>query len=454
MAAVGTLSTHLHTLRRCSAQPPVNAATDRKQPTLLAHYMPWYVTQPSFGLHWTGPSKQHDPAQQDAAGRPDIWSHFHPLIGVYDSADPHVIECHLLQMKLAGIDGVIVDWYGISDFVDYPRIHEAAQEVFRATQRLQMQFAVCYEDRTIERLVEKGKLQQDAIPKHLADTLQWLDRNWFAGPNYVHVGKRPLLLNFGPIFVKDPEPWRVAIRDISPRPRFFALHHRWRDAQADGGFAWVFPAIWSDASDSAAVHRSLATKLNAISSNPREVIPSALPGFKDVYESSYPEVAYRDGDTLRESLHVALSGRWPIVQLVTWNDYGEGTMIEPTHEFGYLFLEIIQQARRDSVGGGIAFKADHLRLPARLLKLRKSNASENQDLDQISRLLVQGQTGEAEAALDRIAGARPGRSDESRSRRPSRIGGQAAETATARLKVKSRQEGGDGAPASSITFVR
>jgi len=42
----------------------------------------------------------------------DIWSNYHPLIGLYDSTDPDLLECHLLQMKLAGIDGVIPDWYG------------------------------------------------------------------------------------------------------------------------------------------------------------------------------------------------------------------------------------------------------------------------------------------------------------------------------------------------------
>ena len=27
------------------------------------------------------------------------------------------------------------------------------------------------------------------------------------------------------------------------------------------------------------------------------------------------------------------------VQLITWNDFGEGTMIEPTAEFGYSYVE-------------------------------------------------------------------------------------------------------------------
>jgi hypothetical protein len=31
------------------------------------------------------------------------------------------------------------------------------------------------------------------------------------------------------------------------------------------------------------------------------------------------------------------------IQIVTWNDYGEVTMIEPTREFGYTFLTLLQE---------------------------------------------------------------------------------------------------------------
>ena len=54
----------------------------------------------------------------DSAGRREIASHAYPLIGPYDSNDPHVLEYHVLLMKLAGID-----WYGTSTLHDYETIH-------------------------------------------------------------------------------------------------------------------------------------------------------------------------------------------------------------------------------------------------------------------------------------------------------------------------------------------
>ena len=56
-------------------------------------------------------------------GMRSIASHYYPMIGPYDSGDPAILEYHLLLMKLSGIDGVVADWYGLSDDADYLLIH-------------------------------------------------------------------------------------------------------------------------------------------------------------------------------------------------------------------------------------------------------------------------------------------------------------------------------------------
>eukprot|EP00438_Fugacium_kawagutii_P014760 Skav202484 [mRNA] locus=scaffold149:854483:855580:+ [translate_table: standard] len=40
-------------------------------------------------------------------------------IGPYDSGDPDVLEYHLLLMRYAGVDGVLIDWYGSHKVRDY-----------------------------------------------------------------------------------------------------------------------------------------------------------------------------------------------------------------------------------------------------------------------------------------------------------------------------------------------
>ena len=381
------------------------------QKTLLMHYMPWYETpsvRGQWGSHWKGHQSQHKPDSIGADGQPDIYSHYHPLIGLYDSTDPAAIECHLLQMKLAGIDGVIVDWYGISGTADYPRMHDASRALFDAAGRSGMKFAACFEDRSLELMVNMDKFPSDQVPEQLARTVQWMGTEWFAKPQYFRLGGRPLLLNFGPMYVKDPAVWKAALDSVPDRPAFYALHHLWKNAGGDGGYTWVHWEPWNGYPEEETIKRRLNGTFSEMTVSPQQLIVSACPGFNDVYEQHHRQLEHRDGQTLKEALEVGMEGPWPVIQLVTWNDYGEGTMIEPTHEFGYKFLEVIQQARKQELGDAFKFTPGDLRLPARLYKLRKSGSAPAAGLDRIARLLKKGRCGEARRELDKVDGGAGG----------------------------------------------
>ena len=376
----------------------------------MAHYMPWYTTPAvsgQWGGHWTGWQSQHHPDQTATNGLPDIWSHYHPLIGLYDSSDPDVLECQLLQMKLAGIDGVIADWYGIGEIYDYPAVHKATRALFEACGRYGVKFAACYEDRTVQVLVERKKLQPDQVTNHLAETMQWMQTEWFTKPQYLQFHGRPLLLNFGPIYLTERTVWDAAFKTIPDRPSFYALHHLWKKAGGDGGFTWIHHDPWEGTPTEARIRERIREVFTYFSTNRDEVIVSAYPGFNDVYEPHGQSLEYRDGKTLEETLEVGMEGPWPLIQLVTWNDYGEGTMLEPTHEFGYTFLEIIQQARRKEVGPAFKFTADDLRLPARLYALRKKGTSSPAGLNPIAESLDRGDCQKAREQLDAMERRQP-----------------------------------------------
>ncbi len=100
------------------AAPPVAQGAPKP---VMVHYMPWFVSKPysgSWGWHWTMNYFNPD-LPPDVNGELQIASWYYPLIGPYDSLDPAVLEYHVLLMKLAGIDGVIVDWYGQDNYYDY-----------------------------------------------------------------------------------------------------------------------------------------------------------------------------------------------------------------------------------------------------------------------------------------------------------------------------------------------
>jgi len=134
--------------------------------------MPWFEAKPKshgWGWHWTMDTFNPDRTKN---GRRQIAAHYYPLCEPYDSGDPAVIEYHLLLMKLAGIDGVIVDWYGHEDFLDHAMIHRNIKAMFVKANQLGLRFAVCYEDQTIPRLVEAGRLAASDRVRHAQRELQ------------------------------------------------------------------------------------------------------------------------------------------------------------------------------------------------------------------------------------------------------------------------------------------
>ena len=76
----------------------------------------------------------------------------------------------------------------------------------------------------------------------------------------------------------------------------------------------------------------------------------AYPGFEDFYEegnagNGFFHIPHLDGATLDTTLQLAQlqEENLDILQLATWNDFGEGTMFEPTWELGYRYLTQLQQ---------------------------------------------------------------------------------------------------------------
>ena len=377
---------------------PSKAAPDElmKRPLVLAHYMPWFAAKPTskqWGWHWT--MNAFDPEQQ-TNGRRAIASHDYPLIGPYDSGDPAVIEYHLLLMKLAGIDGIIVDWYGLSDLYDYPIVHRNTQALFAGAVKIGLKVGICYEDQTISKLVEMKRLAPDDRVKHARSEIAWLRANWFTSPAYLKWNGKPVLLSFGREGLTDAEWEQVA---HSPDGAFVYLSEHKRRSAAEGTFDWPQPQTGLT---------SLDTYYQDAKAQPL-FIPVAFPRFHDIYkeakvQAGYPQITDAAGRTFATTLERGLKSGAAFVQVATWNDWGEGTEIEPSAEFGYRDLETTQKLLRARNPSFAATPAD-LRLPYRLWLLRNRPAQPPQfktDLDTAAHLLAEGKTAGARKTLLRL----------------------------------------------------
>jgi acetyl esterase/lipase len=362
---------------------------------VLVHYMPWYATKDvsgAWGYHWT--MNRFDPEKADKEGQREIASHDYPLIGPYDSNDPDALECHVLLMKLAGIDGVIIDWYGVSDFWDYRMLHRNTQHVLQYVKKAGLKFALCYEDQSIKHKVENKHITAEAALEEAGKDMQWLDYHCFSDAAYVTLDGRPILPIFGPQYFGEPQ-WTILVSKLAKRPLLYGLTHALHKGM-DGAFGWPPVEGGKEIAHEKWMNylRDLQTQTNYMA--------VAFPGFHDIYPKSYGTIDAQGGKTFEETFDLAQKGTSPIIQVVTWNDYGEGTVVEPTRKMSYRYLEHIQK----SVPTRIGYTPDDMRLPVRLYEARKKYAKEvssvSNRLEKVSQLLFAGKCQDARGILESI----------------------------------------------------
>ncbi len=378
-------------------------AEQSPRPLILVHVMPWFEAKSvskGWGWHWR--MNHFDPDQVGTDNRRSIASHLYPRTGPYDSLDPTILEYQTLLMKVAGVDGVIIDWYGLDAVDDYASIHQRTLALIAALKQRGLKFAICYEDRVIARVATRDKLTTDQATQRGTEHLRFAAEHWFADPLYVQWEGKPLLMVFGPDFLT-PAQWTAIIPSNTPSPAFFTLHER--KGPAVGSFAW--PPMWAS-KDGVLAPKDLDAYLDRFARQTGGKIPCAFPGFHDIYKEANNRPSYgflnaRDGATFRQTLDRALQAGSPILQVATWNDYGEGTEVEPTREFGNRYLAMIQDARRNLEGPAFPYATADLDLPYRIYlgrELKSIRVADRPHIDAAVRLLDAEHPEQARAEID------------------------------------------------------
>ena len=323
---------------------------------VYAHYMPWFVSPTASGVwnHWT--------MSANAVNSSNYGSWYHPLTDCYASDDADILDYQCLLMKYAGIDGVMVDWYGTQQKNDYAQNETNTRALLKAVEKAGMKLVIVYEDATLSGLDDASKQAQARTD------MQYLNTNYFKSDSYAKVGESPLLLCFGPQQLTSPKGWNFAFGTLATKPQFIVLNgfsSRANDnsyTNSQGEFLWVNPTpTYND-----------AKKFPMY-------IGGAMPGFLDHYKESgqgdgYTSYDRENGQLFQRQLNAAKNAGLDWVQISTWNDYGEGTIIEPTTEFGYQYLELVQQF------AGVSYSRTQLELVYRWYKAAKAKGSSNSNV--------------------------------------------------------------------------
>jgi len=268
-----------------------------------------------------------------------IYAHFVPWFGSpkhmnvgYVSNDSQQVKDQVSDMISRGLNGTIIDWYGAgqdeSDFLTFDKVTQLMMH--QAEANTGFTFATMYDEGA---LVVCAQTSGCDITQRMISDLNYANVTYWGSPAYQKSGGRPVVYVFeNPTYTIN---WSLVHAGVAGNPLFiFRNFNGFTHDQSDGGFSWISPE-YATTTDPAAL-AYLDTYYNAAIANPgKPSTASAYPGFDDSLAvwGTHRKIDQQCGQTWLQTLNQAgsyysASNQLSGIQLVTWNDYEEGTEIE------------------------------------------------------------------------------------------------------------------------------
>jgi glycoprotein endo-alpha-1,2-mannosidase len=255
--------------------------------TVSIFYYPWYGSPPTDGIweHWD--QNEHRPPGH-------VYSRFYPARGAYSSSSRRLVDAQMTDMQQAGVDEVVTSWWGRGSTTD-----ERLPLILRSARSRGLTVAAHlepYHGRTLA---------------SIADDIRYL----------VQLGIRDVYVYEARDFAAAD--W-AALRPSLPPVRLFAHTSRVGFAAAgrfDGFYTYDFVNYGGDK------FRRLCGQAHALG---LLCAPAVGPGYDGVRAGEAPVGRPRlDGATYDRLWSAALAASPDVVTITSYNEWGEGTQIEP-----------------------------------------------------------------------------------------------------------------------------
>ncbi|MGC9348047.1 MAG: glycoside hydrolase family 99-like domain-containing protein [Anaerolineae bacterium] len=309
--------------------------SNSEKQVLAFHYV-WYGTP--FGpagkwSGWPGGEGRYNP-DLVYGGLRMVDSPNYPLDGPYDSLDPVTIERQIQQLEHVGVDGSIVSWWGMEHYSD--RVLDALMERASGTD---YRITLYYETPMVKR--RKGEASK-------ADRI-FEDMNYILGEHgekdaWLKVDGKPVMV----IYVVDTYPlsvWkevkdRLNAAGIDP---FFLGDTFNTEALSvmDGLHTYNPVGRLVRGVDVAALYRKVS---EAAHQQDKLFAATVIPGFDDRKIRTPGTLLMReDGGCYNQTWHAAVDSGADWVLITSWNEWHEGSEIEPSLEDGTRYLWLTAQ---------------------------------------------------------------------------------------------------------------
>ncbi|RME42883.1 MAG: hypothetical protein D6795_20320, partial [Deltaproteobacteria bacterium] len=274
----------------------------------------------------------HDPDAYREDGCRDIGATDCPAFDVYDSNDPAALERHLEEIAGAGIDFLVVSWWGIGSFEDQAFAHllaaiEASGSPLSAT--------IYYE------VVPEGD------PARAIEDLTYIRDTYAASPAFFDVDGEPVVFIYGrAVGQLSPQGWRSVFESVEAQGPVHVSFDWPADADRFDPPSGVDSVhFYNPVGDLVSGAYSAGMYESYVAGAHRAGLGAALtvlPGYDDSnIGREHPIVLPREGGAVYEMLWkdaIAADPDWVLV--TTFNEWHEGSEIEPSIEYGDTYLRL------------------------------------------------------------------------------------------------------------------
>ncbi len=268
-----------------------------------------------------------------------IYAHFVPWFGFgdhmnvgYTSSDVAQVQKQVNDMVSRGFDGAVIDWYGRGESSAHFLSYDHATQAF-------MQQAALHTGFTFAVMHDAGALKTCAatagcdVTATLIADLNYVNVTYAGSPAYLHSAGRPVIYFFGHEAYNID--WTRVGAGVAGNPMFiFRNGSGFTRALTSGGFSWVEPELAS-ATNPMAISYLDGYYKTALGFPTKYSTGSAYKGFNDTLAAWGTDriVNQQCGQTWLQSIadagkYYSATKQMLGIQMVTWNDYEEGTEIE------------------------------------------------------------------------------------------------------------------------------